>query len=304
MSGNARLTIALLLLGLAAAVAYSFWYTFKAWRANRVIGDTPASRIRSAAQGYVALAGKGLINEDAPNKAPLTHRPCTWWRYRIEERGSMGRSRNWSTIDSGTSEIPFILDDGTGRCLVDPRGAEVFPKAKDVWYGDSEWPEVRIPDGQGFFGKLADLLLSGGRYRYTEYRLQSREPVCALGEFRSIGGVGADDPDEAAARLLHDWKQDQKSLLERFDLDRDGMLNGAEWDAARKAARQQAAGGMLAKPPAPTQNVLCNPQDGRAFLLSASDDASLAHRLRLQALAGLAACLASSAALAWVVAHV
>ena len=119
------------------------------------------------------------------SRGPLTRKPCTWWRYKIEERSSTGRSRGWSTVDSGTSETPFILDDGTGQCLIDPRGAEVFPAAKDVWYGSTEWPEVRIPDGQGFFGKLADLLLSGGRYRYTEYRLQPREPVCALGAFRS-----------------------------------------------------------------------------------------------------------------------
>lgn len=304
MSGDARIKIALLLLGLAGAVIYSFWYTFKAWSANRIIGDTPASRIRSAAQGYVELLGQGLIKQEAPNKAPLTHRPCTWWQYKIEERSSVGRSRSWSTIDSGTSEVPFILDDGTGQCLVDPRGAEVFPKAKDVWYGDSAWPEVRIPDGQGFFGKLADVLLSGGRYRYTEYRLQSHEPVCALGEFRSRGGVGAEDPDDAAAQLLHEWKQDQKTLLERFDQDRDGVLNGAEWDQARAAARRQAVAGMLSKPPAPTHSVLSKPDDGRAFLLSASDGAALAHRLRLQALTGFGACLVSSAALAWMVAHV
>ena len=66
-------------------------------------------------------------------------------------------------VQSDTSVVPFILDDGTGQCLIDPRGAEVFPSATDVWYGSTEWPEVRIPDGQGLFGKLADLLLSGGQ---------------------------------------------------------------------------------------------------------------------------------------------
>jgi hypothetical protein len=304
MSGNDRLKIALLLLGLAGAAAYSFWYAFKAWRVNRIIGDTPASRVRSAAQGYVELMGHGLITEKAPNKAPLTSRPCTWWRYKIEERSSVGRTRSWATIDSGTSEVPFILDDGTGQCLVDPRGAEVFPKAKDVWYGDSVWPDVRIPDGQGFFGKLADMLLSGGRYRYTEYRLQSHEPVCALGEYRSLGGVGAEDPDSAVTELLHEWKQDQKTLLERFDRDRDGALNGEEWELARAAARQQVVGGMLAKPTPPTISVLAKPEDGRAFLLAASDGASLARRLRRQALTGFAACVGSSVALAWMVAHV
>jgi len=304
MSGDDRLKIALLLLGIAGAAAYSFWYAFKAWRINRMIGDTPASRVRSAAQGYVELLGQGLIREEARSKAPLTSRLCTWWRYKIEEHGSVGRSRGWTTIDSGTSEVPFILDDGTGQCLVDPRGAEVFPKAKDIWYGDSVWPDVRIPDGQGFFGNVADALLSGGRYRYTEYRLQSHEPVCALGEFRSLGGAGAEDPDSAVTELLHEWKQDQKTLLERFDRDRDGILNSEEWELARAAARQQVVGSMLAKPPTPVQSVLSKPADGRAFLLSASDGASLARRLRRQAFAGFAACAGSSAVLAWMVAHV
>jgi hypothetical protein len=304
MSGNGRFKIFLLLLGLAGAAAYSFWYAFKAWRDNRMIGDTPASRVRSAAQGYVELVGHGLMTANSQNKAPLTSRPCTWWRYKIEERSSVGRSRSWATIDSGTSEAPFILDDGTGQCLIDPRGAEVFPRAKDVWYGGTSWPDVRIPDGQGFFGKLADALLAGGRYRYTEYRLQSHEPVCALGDFRSFGGVGAESPDHLVAELLRVWKLDQRTLLERFDSDHDGALNADEWDRARAAARQQVVGSMAAQPPTPSQSVLSKPADGRAFLLSASDGESLARRLRRRAITGFAACLGSSAALAWMVAHV
>ncbi len=161
MSGN-HLRYLLLLFGFAATATYSFWYGFKAWRENRMVEDTPSSRVRSAAQGYVELTGHGVAGPGHESHGPLTRKPCTWWRYKIEERSSTGRSRGWSTVDSGTSESPFILDDGTGQCLIDPRGAEVFPAAKDVWYGATVWPEVRIPDGQGLFGKLADLLLSGG----------------------------------------------------------------------------------------------------------------------------------------------
>ena len=83
--------------------------------------------------------------------------PCTWWRYKIEERRSHGAiARLVPRSESGTSTEPFLLDDGTGQCLIDPRGAEVFPGASDVWYGPSEWPEVRIPDGTGVFGRLVD----------------------------------------------------------------------------------------------------------------------------------------------------
>ncbi len=214
MSGSDRVKFWLLLLGVAAAAVYSFWYAFKAWRENRVVADTPTSRVRSAAQGYVELTGHGVMPPHKETIAPLTGKPCTWWRYTIEERRASGRSRGWTRVDSGISEEPFVLDDGTGQCLIDPRGAEVFPVRKDLWYGSTEWPEVRIPDGQGFFGKLADVLLSGGHYRYTEYRLQPNETVCALGAYRSGGGVGVEDPETAVAALLHEWKQDQKSLLE------------------------------------------------------------------------------------------
>ena len=303
MSGDLRSKVWLLLLGLAAAAVASFWYGFRAWRENRLIGDTPISRVRSAAQGYVELKGRGIPMPNARDSAPLTGKPCTWWRYKIEERSSSGRSRVWATVDSGTSDAPFLLDDGTGQCLVYPRGAEVFPNAKDVWYGSTTWPDVRIPDGSGFFGKLADVLFSGGRYRYTEYRMQPDEPLCALGEYRS-GGNGYQSPDRAVAELLRAWKQDQKTLLARFDANHDGVVDGKEWECARAAAHKEVVDGMLVKPQTEELSVLAQPTDGRTFLLSASDGESLARRLRRKAFAGLAACVGSSAALVWMASRV
>ena len=302
MSGD-RFKIWLIMLGLAAAAVYSFWWACKSWAKNRAIADTPVSRIRSAAQGYVELSGRGVMPPNAENKGPLTGIPCTWWRYKIEDRSDSGRSRSWSTIDSGTSEAPFLLDDGTGRCLVDPRGAEVFPGNTDVWYGSSEWPDVRIPNGTGVFGWLVDACTTG-KYRYTEHRLLPNDHVCALGAFRSVGGVSAQDPDAAVTELLHEWKRDQKALLARFDADHDGTLSAAEWEQARAAARQQVLEGHATGPLPPSVNVLGDPSDGRAFLLAVSDGESLAQRFRRRALAGVGGFVGSSAALTWMLTHV
>jgi hypothetical protein len=303
MSGAAPFKFWLVVLGLVCATVYSFWYGFKAWRKNRVVEDTPTSRVRSAAQGYVELTGHGLPLPKAENKGPLTGRPCTWWRYKIEERRSSGRSRSWTTVQSDTSAAPFLLDDGTGQCLIDPRGAEVFPGATDVWYGGTDWPEVRIPDGEGILGKVMDTLLTD-RYRYTEYRLQPHETVYAIGTLRSLGGVSVDSPDRAAAELLRDWKQDQATLLQRFDTNHDGVLDGEEWDRARAAARAQAAEKLGAEPPTPGMHVLSNPTDGRAFLLAACDGDTLARKLRLKAVGGIAAFVGSCGALTWMLTHV
>ena len=301
MPGN-RYKFWLLVFGLAAAAAYSFWYACKSWAKNRAIEDTPVSRIRSAAQGYVELSGRGALPQNAQIKGPLTGIPCTWWRYKIEARGRTGRSRSWSTIESDTSETPFLLDDGTGQCLVDPRGAEVFPSVSDIWYGPSEWPEWHIPDATGIFGKLLDAFVKD-KYRYTEHRLQPHEHVCALGAFRNTGGLSVESPDDAAAELLREWKHDQAALLARFDSDHDGIISPAEWEQARAAALAQVLAARAAEAPRPTVNVLSDPADGRASLLTASEGESLAQRFRRRALAGVGGFVGSSAALTWMLTH-
>jgi hypothetical protein len=297
MSG-ASLKFWLFAAALAAAAAYSFWYAFKTWAKNRAIEDTPTSRVRSAAQGYVELSGLGVLPPDSHNKGPLTGMPCTWWRYKIEERRYSGRSRSWSTVESDTSSVPFLLDDGTGHCLIDPRGAEVFPGASNVWYGPDAWPQVRIPDGTGVFGWLVDTFVTD-RYRYTEHRLQPREHVYAIGAFRSLGGVGVHSSDDAVAELLRTWKKDQAGLLARFDANHDGTLSSAEWEQARAAARREVLDGRAAEEKQPALNVLADPMDGRSFLLAASDGDALARRFRRRALAGIGGFVGSAAALTW-----
>jgi E3 Ubiquitin ligase len=287
---------------LAAGAVFSFWYAVKAWTKNRIIENTPTSRVRSAAQGYVELSGLGIAAPDTVVKAPLTGLPCTWWRYKVEERRYSGRSRSWATVDSDTSATPFLLDDGTGQCLIDPRGAEVFPGVTNVWYGPEAWPQVHIPEGTGVFGWLVDSFVTD-KYRYTEHRLQPREHLYAIGAFRSVGGVGAEDPDAAAAKLLHDWKQDQAALLARFDANHDGTLSAGEWERARVAAREQVQHAQAAQTPA-SVNVLADPMDGRAFLLAASDGESLAQRFRRRALAGISGFVGTSAVLTWMLTHV
>jgi len=271
---------------LLGAALYSFWYGLKSWRECRSIRDTPISRVRSAAQGYVGLSGRGLLPDGVENRSPLTRQPCTWWSYSIEEADERGRSRSWNTSDKGSSEIMFFLDDGTGRCVVDPRGADVICDDTTVWYGSTPWPEYRLPDGTSMLGKAADVLLRG-KYRYTEQRMRVGAPLYAVGAFRSVGGVGAVDIDAAAAELLRTWKHDQAQLLARFDRNRDGAISSEEWDAARTAAVDQIRAEEAARKPTPTANVLGAPQDGRAFVLSSRDSARLASSLRWRTLGGV-----------------
>ena len=130
------------LLTLAVGVVAGAAASLRSIRIARLIEDTPTSRVRSAAQGYVELAGRGEPLDGTKNLAPLTQRPCIWWRYKISKRKRTSNkgSDAWQTVASGTSGLPFLLDDGSGHCIVKPDGAEIVPTESTTWYGDTPWP--------------------------------------------------------------------------------------------------------------------------------------------------------------------
>jgi hypothetical protein len=299
MSGDTS-TYWLLVAGFTVAAAYSLWFTFQSWRKNRVIEDTPTSRVRSAAQGYVELSGLGVLPPGTKIKGPLSGIPCVWWRYRIEQR-RRGERAHLPVSDS--SVAPFLLDDGTGQCLIDPRGADVFPGVTSVWYGPEEWPRgPPPPDAGGLLGWLSRAFASGN-YRYIEHRLPVYQPVYAIGTFHSVGGAGAVDTEAAMTELLREWKRDQPALLARFDTNHDGTLSQAEWERARAAARQHVIEAEITAIPKPAVNVLSEPGDGRAFLLAGCDGESLAQRFRARAFAGVGGFVGASVALTWMLTH-
>jgi hypothetical protein len=271
---------------LAAAALSCLWYAYKSWRDGRIIRETPTSRVRSAAQGYVELDGRGELAPGVETRAPLTRLPCTWWSYRIEEAESRRGSRSWNTVERGTSNNVFFLDDGTGRCLIDPRGAQVFASEKTIWHGSSRTPGVRLPDESSLLGRIFDRLMRGN-FRYTEHRISIGAPLYAIGAYRSVGGVSSVDVDAATAQILRDWKRDQPALLQRFDADGDGLLNSREWDTARAQAREQVQRAALHQPAAPRVNVLSQPGDGRSFLLASGDAHRLERRFWLRSLGGV-----------------
>ena len=106
-----------------AAVAFVAWLL--SLKRLLAIGSTPTSRIASAAQGYVELAGRALPHPGGALRSRFTLLPCVWYQYTIEQREQDGK---WHRIESGRSDDSFLLDDGSGLCLIDPENAEVLPR--------------------------------------------------------------------------------------------------------------------------------------------------------------------------------
>lgn len=260
-------------LGLIAFISLFAWMS--ALRRLRVLRDTPTSRIASAAQGYVELAGRGKPMPDKPLLSKLTGLPCLWYRYKIERRGS---KNEWHTEESDESNGFFMLEDESGRCVIDPSGAEIHTHHKETW--------------------------TKSDYRYTEWLLLQPDSIYTIGHFRTFGGSGVElDANEEVKNVLAEWKQNMPELHKRFDLNNDGELDMQEWMLARQAAKREAAKRMVAERAQPDVNYLIQPPDGRLFMVSNIPQEKLERRYWFWVWTHLAIFFGSLGGVGWLLSH-
>ncbi len=100
-----------------------FIYGFRLLQRRRLILDTPFSKIRSASMGMVEV--NGLAVGPYTMLAPITARPCYYYRTLVWEWKQSGRNKSWVKVAGECMHLPFFVDDNTGRLLVDPRGADL-----------------------------------------------------------------------------------------------------------------------------------------------------------------------------------
>lgn len=291
-------------IGLAVLAVAGFIAAFIFFYRKRLFEDTPTSRIRSAAQGYVELNGTGELLEGPPITAPLTGATCTWYRFRVEEHRGTGKNSRWVTLRKGTSDDLFLLRDDTGLCVIDPDGARVTPAGKNVWHGHSATPSQQ--PGGGTSGRRSIFTRFGrgfGRYRYTEERMHPGDPLYAIGLFRTEGGAGGNfDMNEDVRELLREWKQNADALLARFDQNRDGEICMQEWQTVREAAYQEVRQRHASEKIDMPTNLMGKTCDRRRpYILSALPESDLVKRYRLYYRAGLVAFFISGALATWLI---
>jgi hypothetical protein len=265
---------------LAAVALLGAWFLRRGLTRARILEDTPTSLIRSAAQGYCELNGYAVLLPGATVRSPLSGATCCWWRYEVAEYVRSGKNSRWQVVDADVSGAVFALDDPTGRCVIDPDGADVIPSRSRTWYGPSLRPTLGWENGARFG--------LGQRYRYREEVLLPDVPLYAIGWFESVDDPfsGADAQRELAAKLA-EWKKRPQDLLTRFDRDRDGKLDGVEWEAARGAAKAEVGAEQERAALTPGVNVLKAARDDRPFLLSTIAQDDVIARCRWQARAAL-----------------
>lgn len=255
-------------LGLVAALSLLAWRSV--YRRARAVEDTPTSNIASAAQGYVELLGEAQNIPGPPTLTRYSHTPCVWCRYLMEQRSG----NKWSHGEQGETTASFLLADESGRCVVDPEGAEIVTMYKDMWID--------------------------GDYRYTEWKLLASDPLYVLGEFRTLSHEpSAADLTSDVSALLAEWKRDQPRLVERFDRNRDGKIDLDEWEQARTAARAAVAKNYCEMRDAPRLEGVGAPADGRMYLISNLLPERLAGRYRVWVVLHLAIFIAAVGGVGW-----
>ncbi|HEY3451159.1 MAG TPA: hypothetical protein VGK67_32675 [Myxococcales bacterium] len=218
----------------------------KLLRASALAGALEG-KIGTARPGLVRLSGRAVMPPGEPIQSPLSGATCVWYDFSVSKR-----QRNLShghtdrqTVRRGRSEAPFLIEDETGRALVDPKDAEV----------------ITGRDGFAFSGPVA-----ANQTRVTEDLILEGNTVLVLGAIKEGGA------SDRVAEVLRRWKKDGAAMLARFDANGDGRIDEAEMAKVRAEAKREAQG-----PAEP--RVVAKPASG-PYLISTLSTAALGDRLR------------------------
>lgn len=239
-------TILLLLVGLILLALVAF--AFNLWRYLH-ISKAPISTIASAAQGYVEL--NGVASTTSEMQSPLHNIPCVWYRAWTYARG---HENFWRLVNYMQSDDIFQLQDESGACTVNPKGAEVIHMLKKTSHQHNHrYVEEYLPANKSLYliGHLDT------RHHFTDEQSVVKE-------------MGA---------LIRDWKSKPNQLMMRFDLDRDGRIDMQEWEHAREQARVEVEQTQVNQAHVGEYEISA-PSNGQLYLLSGMSPQVLRKRYR------------------------
>ncbi len=163
-------------------------YGFTVLKRKRLIENTPTSKIRSIAMGFVEIFGVVVAMKGKTFKSPFTEKDCVYYEYKIDEfRG--GKNKRWVTIKSGEEKSNFSVKDDTGAVLVDPNDAAMeLTKSYSFESGFGNDPPENVKNFlKGINMNFEGVFGMNRRLRYSEYIIRPGQNVY-------ITGTAGDNP--------------------------------------------------------------------------------------------------------------
>ncbi len=230
----------------------------------RQVTDTPRSKTRTAAQGFVEL--EGFAWPDSTTVLSSSGHEAIYHCFQLQKEVSRGsgrqRRRTWETVFERRHVQPFYLIDAQGLIWLDPNGADLNLEATSIrsWRSLNSSEQERIlrsivnaplasfPPSMAFFG------LFSPKYRIVENEIRVGSPMYVTGDFKAIEG---EIPDVRDPGLLYfagrsfDLKTGAiKNISKILDTDGDGSVDAEEakqgYSFLAKIARQKAKDSAIA----------------------------------------------------------
>ncbi|MBN1958428.1 MAG: hypothetical protein JXQ81_00795 [Desulfuromonadales bacterium] len=192
--------------------AAMFWSAFYFLRLKRQIENTPTSRIRSVAMGMVEVKGRAV--RKFALLSPMSHTPCVFYRLTKFRRE---RNNQWKVSSvSSSANVPFDLEDDTGRIEINPSGCRVSAGTRQEG-SSGQVGLIHLSDNVD--DKWVEEIIVDGTLLY----------VLGFAAAKAPSGPSLQAKKTAALRELKRNPQQ----LKKFDKNGDGVIDADEWDEAR-----------------------------------------------------------------------
>jgi hypothetical protein len=133
--------------GLTLASVACLAFAARTWQQGQLLRNTPLARLRSASHGFLKVRGTaepafGVVQSQVGNIpgiyiSEVSERYVRRTEQYYDSQSKRWKTRSvyrWETIYSATHGVNFVLDDGTGKAIVEVEGAEFYPDHIALFY--------------------------------------------------------------------------------------------------------------------------------------------------------------------------
>lgn len=204
---------------------------------RQLILNTPVSKVRSAAMGMVEL--NGLAVGPYTMVAPITARPCYYYRTVVWEWKQSGKNKQWVKAAAECVHVPFFLNDNSGKVMVDPRGAELdLHRDFEQQFCDSLFTtkEEAPPNVRDFLARHG--ISTANKIKVEEFCIKPKNALFVLGTLGENPGL------ELAPKPIRDDEAMTQSSGNVLSFSLAGIaLGGSGWSFAERS--DELIGGSL-----------------------------------------------------------
>lgn len=216
------------LLALVGGIA-GMIHGFRRRKQRNLMQETPTQDIESLSVGVAEVNGTATTHpEHGTIPAPFSNEECLVAQWEIEEYESDDDGGHWRSVAHGVESVPFYIDDGTGKLLVDPHQESLFDVKEHTEPqisvdADEEPPgpvrefiqrEPSVGVADEPLLNILDFGTAEGDRRYHHHLVRPDETVYAFGYVEPREGVSS--PDNPANLVLRKTPEEDADLEPMF----------------------------------------------------------------------------------------